>query len=436
MTRTRSLAAVRDTAGVERVATRTQADLPMTIDATKLVGRVVGMPPPNGDEINKLDLIAGRLPGPARDDQVVVERHTADTFGLAAGNRMQVFDGTAWHEVTISVSRSPEYLWPARNRQDVLGDPHGFAVVFAPESLARTLSAHATPNQVLVKMTSAATQSDRDVVTRILRSAGAVDIEDRGDQPSNAALRENFNGFTAMAIGFPTLFLTAAAIAEYVLITRLIHTERPIIGTLLALGARRGAVVRHYAWHGAVVAGVARCRGAGRRGWDFPLHEGLCVPSGLPDTVIGHRILTAIIGFVLGLATGVIGGLAPAISAARTAPAEAMRGTGVDPIPVGPLTRLSARWTAMPVVARMALRSVTRSRRRTVATMIGGVLALVLILASAGMLTSVRRCSTSSSAWSNAKMPSLWSRLEPMMLPHSYNRFPASQPSSRQPLHG
>ena len=90
----------------------------------------------------------------------------------------------------------------------------------------------------------------------------------------------------------------------------------------------------------------------------------------------------------------------------------------------------------MPVVARMALRSVTRSRRRTVATIIGGVLALVLILASAGMLTSVRAMLDIEFGWSNAKMPPFWSRLEPMMLTHNCNRFPASESSSRQPLHG
>src|SRR5262245_2861715 len=74
-------AAVRDTAGVDRVATRTQADRPMTVGATKLVGRVVGVPPVNGHEINEIDLVAGRLPDPTRYDEVVVERHTADTFG-------------------------------------------------------------------------------------------------------------------------------------------------------------------------------------------------------------------------------------------------------------------------------------------------------------------------------------------------------------------
>ena len=162
-------AAVGNDAGVERVATRTQVDQPMTIGATKLVGRVVGMPPVSGNEINEIDVIAGGLPDPARDDQVVVERHTAHTFGLAPGGHVQVFDGTRWHDVTIAgVAQSPEYLWPARNRQDVLGDPHAFAVIFAPESLARTLSARITPNQTLVEMTGAATQSDRDRVTRLL----------------------------------------------------------------------------------------------------------------------------------------------------------------------------------------------------------------------------------------------------------------------------
>ena len=385
-------AAVHDAAGVERIATRTQADRPMAIGATKLVGRVVGMPTANGRGINEIDLIAGRLPDPARPDEVVVERHTADTFDLAAGKQIRVFDDTAWRDVTVSgVVQSPEYLWPARNRQDLLGDPHAFAVVFAPESLARTLSARTTPNQALVEMAGSATQSDRDRVTSLLRSAGAMNIEDRGDQPSNAALRQNFNGFRVMAVGFPAMFLSAAAIAEYLLLTRLIYTERPIIGTLLALGARRHAVVRHYVWYGGVVATVAALAGVLIGGVATSLYtKAYASLLKLPDTVIVHRIPTAAIGFALGLATGVIAVLIPAIAAARIAPAEAMRGDGVRPIRIGPVTRASARWTLIPVVFRMALRSLTRSRRRTVATMVGGVLALVLILASTSMLTSVR----------------------------------------------
>jgi putative ABC transport system permease protein len=383
-------AAIRDIPGVARVVTRTQADRPMMVDGTKIVGRVVGLPSPNGHGINDIDVIDGQLP--TLDDQVLVERHTANTFGLAAGQRVQVFDGTNWRAVTVSgIARSPEYLWPARNRQDILGDPHSFAVLFAAEPLARALSARTTPNQTLIEMTAGATSFDRIAVVGMLRSAGAVDIEDRGDQPSDGALRENFHGFSVMAIGFPVMFLSAAAIAGYVLITRLVYTERPVIGTLLALGARRGAVVRHYVWHGTLIATLAGVAGV-LAGWAATSAYTTLYASllGLPDTVIEHRMPTAIIGLALGLVTGVIAGLAPAMSAARTEPAEAMRGDGVHRVRVGLLTRLSARWALLPVAVRMALRSLTRSRRRTVATMVGGVLALVLILASAGMLTSVR----------------------------------------------
>jgi putative ABC transport system permease protein len=143
--------------------------------------------------------------------------------------------------------------------------------------------------------------------------------------------------------------------------------------------------------YGAVVAAVAALAGVLAGGAATSAYtKAYTSLLGVPDTVIEHRIPTAVTGFALGLVAGVIAGLAPAISAARTAPAEAMRGDGVHLIRIGPLTRLSARWTLLPVVARMALRSLIRSRRRTVATMVGGVLALVLILASAGMLTSVR----------------------------------------------
>src|SRR4029079_9695216 len=63
-------AAVRGAAGVEAVATRTNAEQPKRIGDTKLVGRVVGLPP--GGEINHIDLVAGQLPDFTHPGQAVV----------------------------------------------------------------------------------------------------------------------------------------------------------------------------------------------------------------------------------------------------------------------------------------------------------------------------------------------------------------------------
>ncbi|WP_063043115.1 FtsX-like permease family protein [Nocardia pseudovaccinii] len=382
-------AAVRDADGVARVATRTQADVPMTIGATKLVGRITGSETAGIDEI---DLTAGSLPDPAHSEQVVVEHHAAQTFDLTVGSRLRIFDGTDWRQVTVSgVARSAEYLWPARSRQDIIGDPHAFAVVFAPQAVASRLAGQPGPNQTLVVMSSTATTSERDRVVDLLRSAGAAAVEPQREQPSNAALHEDLDGFSEIAVGFPALFLIAAAIAEYVLITRLVQAERPIIGTLLAMGARRRTVIGHYVGYGVAITGVGALLGVlGGFVVTSAVTAAYTRQIGIPDTVVEHRIATAAVGFALGLLTGVIAALVPAIAAARIAPAAAMRGDGDRPVPAGRFARRTARWHRLPVVARMALRSLTRGRRRTIATMTGTVLALVLILASVGMLTSMR----------------------------------------------
>ncbi|WP_433685863.1 FtsX-like permease family protein [Nocardia sp. CA-119907] len=382
--------ALRGAPGVARVAVRTQADTAMSIDGTKLLGRIVGLTGPAG--VNEISLAAGRVPDPAHPDEVVVEYHAAQTFGLHAGSQVRTFDGTSWHTVTVSgIAWSSEYLWPARSRQEVLGDPHGFAVVFAPQHEVTRLSGRPGPDQTIAEMNSGATASERDQVTRLLRDTGALDVQTRADQPSNAALHEDLSGFSELAIAFPALFLVAAAVAEYVLITRLVLAERPIIGTLLAMGARRRTVISHYVGYGLgmVLAGTV-----------FGVLGGFLATSavtaayteavGIPDTVVDHRPSTAIVAVLLGLLTGVAAGLAPAVAAARIAPAAAMRGDSLRPARAGRWSRSSARWHRVPVVARMTVRSLARGRRRTVATMTGTVLALVLILASVGMLTSMR----------------------------------------------
>ena len=384
-------AAVRETPAVAGVSVRVQADVPMTIRGAKLLGRITGLPDNPGSGVDAIALTSGHLPDPAHPDQVVVEHHTASTFGLRIGDTLQAFDGSTWNSVSVAgIARSPEYLWPARSRQDVLDDPHSFAIMFAPDPDAVRLAGQPGPNQVLTRLSPAASRADYDRVVARMREAGAVDVTTRADQPSDAALHEDLDGFSEIAIGFPLLFLIAAGIAEYVLITRLVRSQRPVIGTLLAMGARRRALVRHYTAYGIPATAVGAVAGV--------LLGALATSAitaaythaiGIPDTIVEHRVTTAAIGLVLGLVTGALAGLVPALSAARTAPAQAMRGDGTRLRRPGPLTRLSARWTTIPVIVRMALRSLIRDRRRTAATMTGTVLAMVLILASAGMVTSM-----------------------------------------------
>jgi putative ABC transport system permease protein len=378
---------------VAAVSTRTQVDLPMQIGDTKLLGRVVGLPADGAPAVGQVEVETGDYLDPDEPEGVLIESHAADTFGLVPGDTLRVFGAGGWQEVRVSgVVVSPEYLWAARSRQDLLPDPHSFAVVFAAQPTALALAGATGPNQVLVELTEAARAGGgAGPVADALRDAGAADVRPRADQPSNAALHEDLSAFAELAVAFPVLFLTAAAVAGYVLITRRVLAERPIIGTLLAAGARRGAIVRHYLTHGVVAGLVGAAVGVGlglvATAW---LTRAYTSAFDIPDTVVARSPATMATGLAFGLLVGALGGLAPARAVARTSPAEAMRNQ-IGTARPGRWSRGVARARFLPVSWRMALRDIGRSRRRTVATMLGTVLALVLVLAATGMILSMQR---------------------------------------------
>ncbi|HUU61340.1 MAG TPA: ABC transporter permease [Acidimicrobiia bacterium] len=377
--------------GVAAVQARTVVDPPLRVGATKLLGRVVGLPAADQPPVNRVKVLQGSYLDPGRPGGVLVEQHMADHFGLAPGSTLEVFDGTRWRTLeVVGVVSSPEYIWPARDRQDLLTSPDNFGVVFAAEALAGDLASG--PNQVVVYYQGG--EEDPALTSALgtrARDLGFTSVYPRAEQPSNAALSEDIRGFEEMALFFPLLFLAAAAMAAYVMISRLVHAQRPHIGVLRASGFGRGAVLRHYLGYGVLpgLAGAVPGAVAGvlLAGLITRLYTGML---SVPVTVIRFHPATLVVGVVVGVVATSLAALAPALFAARVAPAEAMRGEtpggrgrrSLAERLLPPLRRLPIRW-------RMVLRGMERNPRRTLYTVLGVVLSLILVLVSWGMIDTV-----------------------------------------------
>lgn len=376
-------------AGARDATIRTQVDPPMLARGTKLLGRVSGLPAIGHPAVDDVEVIRGRYLSPADPTGVLVETHAASTFHLAPGDTLRVFTSSGWQRLTVrGVVVSAEYLWPARSRQSVLEDPHAFAVVFAPQTTVSRWYG-AAHSQVLVELPGGPAGRPARALAAAMRAAGAVDVTTQAEQPSPATLQLDLDGFNEMSKAFPLLFLTAAGVAAYVLLTRRVRAERPIIGSLLASGARRGRIVRHYLLQAVAITLLGGLAGVmlGVLGTGAVTHA-YTQELAIPDTLVRQHPLLAVGGLALSLLIGLAGAAAPALSAARTAPAEAMRNEVVAH-PPGTWSRAVTRLRGVPVSGRMALLDVARNRRRTAATALGAVLALVLVLASLGMITTM-----------------------------------------------
>ena len=371
--------------GVAAALARRAIDVPADVGGRHLLARAVEVPP--GANIATL-LVTGKPLDPARPGDVLVEGHFAGHDHLAPGSHLALFVGDSWRDLTVrGVAASAEYIWPARSRQDLLPPPGTFGVVFVSPALAAELLPD--PNEVLIRFAPGATAAQRQAVRALAARYGAA-VMTRAEQPSNAALSSDIDGFKEMALMFPALFLIAAALATAVLLARRVRTERTVIGTLRACGVAPSQIVRHYLGYGVVLGLAGAVPGAlagqlASRAVTTQYTKAIDVPI----TVTQFHPWFFVLAIAFGVLAGVIAAIAPARAAAAVAPAEAMRGIAPEG---GRRLRpwLERLFPKMPARWKLILRNLSRNRRRTLSTVLGVVLAATLVLVSWGMIDSTR----------------------------------------------
>jgi putative ABC transport system permease protein len=373
--------------GAPFVAARAQQDAGARIADHTLLSRIITTPDGAQPDVGRIALRQGRLP---RAGEVLVEQHLAEHFGLKPGSTIELYGTHGWRPVVVSGSGlATEYFWPARSQQEVMTSAEQFGVVFAPSSsVAGLMSA---PERQLALYARDRSRAPALVVgaTALAREHGLV-VQARKDQPSFVALDQDVQTFGQFANLLPLLFLVAAVLGAFILLSRLVSAQRAVIGTLAANGIAARTLRRHYLGYGLVAGLVAAIPGLvlgvllGR--WLTAMYTDAL---GLPLPVTSLHIATMAIAVFVGVAATAIAAWGPARAAARTTPAEAMRvapaGRGSRSLlerVVPPVRHLPARW-------RMVVRGLGRNRRRGIFTVVGVAVSLSLVLVFAGLRDTV-----------------------------------------------
>ncbi len=375
-----------DTFGVEAVEARTVVYAGFDVGGVKLLGRVVGIP--EGSRVNQLEITEGDVP--AGRGQILVNQHMAEHFELGEGDSFLMMSNSGWVETTVAgVAMSPEYLWPARDQNMLITSADNFGVVYMPQEWA---GEYGDPNQVVAYFVGGEPDSAlEEELISIGAEYGALGSFRRAEQASNAALNQDIKGFEEVAFLLPLVFLSVAAMAAYVMINRMVHSHRPQIGVLLANGVSRRAVLKHYLEMGLLPGIIASVAGALTGSWlAGVITESYLRMLAIPTTRIDFRIVTVLIGVTFGVVASVVSSLTPGLSASRIQPAAAMRGeTLIHKARRSTLEKIIPGIRKLPIRWRMALRGIERNPRRTVYTLIGVVLSLMVLLVSWGIIDSI-----------------------------------------------
>ncbi len=208
----------------------------------------VSLPEGAQPAINQLYLRAGRMPDPARAEEVVVSESFAKAHAFAPSARFYAnLNGRKRELVIVGIALSPEFIY-AIGPGDIMPDDRRFGIVWISEkTLAGAFDLEGAFSSVSLRLLRGA--SEREVIRRLdalLDRYGGQASYGRKDQISHAFLDHELDMLRNMSRTLPPIFLLVAAFLVNLTLGRLIALEREQIGLLKALGYRNFTIAAHY----------------------------------------------------------------------------------------------------------------------------------------------------------------------------------------------
>lgn len=210
--------------------------------------RLISLPEPQAETLNRLYLRSGRLPEAANHIEAVVSEIFAKAHGFREGARFGVIVNGALRQVTITgIALAPDNVYAIAPGEMT---PNGgrFGILWVPErTLAAAYDLGGAFTSVSVQL---APGTNEDAVIAgldgLLDPYGGQGAHGRAQLTSHAYLDAELQQLRSMSEVLPPVFLLVAAFLVNMTLTRLIALEREQIGLLKAIGYSAQAIAWHY----------------------------------------------------------------------------------------------------------------------------------------------------------------------------------------------
>jgi len=345
--------------------------------------RLISLPGDDRRALNRIVVVAGRLPEPNRSDEAVALQTFLDAAHVSLGERLSiVVDGHRLTFTIIGAALSPEYVYvpssspmPDDAHEGVLWAPRG--AIERPTGLGGAFS---TVSLALAPGASEATAIA--AVDRILAPYGGAPAYGRADHISHKFQQDRIQRLGVMATIIPPVFLMVAATLVHLVLGRTVDTEREQIGLLKAFGYGDLQAASPYLKMAALVAVLGVAAGGVVGGWlggaivavlalymRFPHLEGQFSWTAF-GAAAAVSIVAAIAGSLLAVRRAVR--LSPAVAMQPPTPTRFHRG----------LVERVGLWRAIDQPTRMIVRNLERFPGRGALTIGGLGVSLSLLVGS------------------------------------------------------
>ncbi|MFQ5830126.1 MAG: FtsX-like permease family protein [Candidatus Methylomirabilia bacterium] len=358
----------------------------------RLAGVLVFLETPE-PSINSLERLAGHGVLAEDFESSVIERSLARYHGLEVGDRIRVRVGARIYDSRVDgVARSPEYLVTTANPDYVIPEKGALGVVFANLARVSDSLGFTMVNDLLFRFEPGAEPGA--VQQAVLERLGRLNLERVIPREEHFIWRFLQIDLEAFRIYTPSIILILGALAfilTLITVNRLVQDQRREIGGLLALGYRRGRVLRAYLGAGALLGGAGALLGMPLafvfRNLFAEIYTGA---MGVPEVVYVVEPDLLAIGFAAGLLITAVATALPVARMIRLTPQAIIR----EPVQGGLLSHawIQSAFTWMgvlPTPVRFGIRNMFRRPWRSLSTVLAIAFSLGVSMAYMVAMTSM-----------------------------------------------
>ncbi|HJV28829.1 MAG TPA: FtsX-like permease family protein [Aromatoleum sp.] len=370
--------------GVEVVDTRVvaQVRLEMPDFPEPVTALMVSLSDVGQHGLNALHLREGRLPLPARPDEVVVSTPFAKAHGLHPGDRFDaILKGRRQTLRVVGTALSPEFIQQLRPGS-AFPDPKRYGVMWMERrALGQAYELDGAFNDLALSLRPGA--DEQDVIERVdelINPYGGLGAYARVDQRSHRFLMQELQQLGTLAGLFPTIFMSVSAFLLNVVMGRLVAMQREQIATLKAFGYGNLAVLWHYLKFVAVIAGAGVISGTALGVWLGKALSAIYMEFYyFPFLRFSLEPMTVVEAAIASLLAAGAGTVMAVWRAASLSPAQAMRPEPPARYHETGLEKLGLkRWLSQPT--RMIVRHIRRRALQSAVSVLGIALACGIIL--------------------------------------------------------
>ena len=243
-------ASLEDISGVDAVDTRVTFIATLDLDDSGLPshGRFISVPESGRPVLNDLVLVSGRYISINGVDEVIISENFASARNISPGDKVRaIMNGRARDLNVVGVANSPEHTY-AVPPGSLYPEDERYGIFWAGRrTLGPAFNMDGAFNEAFVTLTpDANSEAVIETIDDLLRPYGGLGAYPRSDQPSHLILEGELDQNRITGAIIPIMFLGVAVFLLYLVLGRLISTQRGEIAVLKAFGYSDWEVGRHF----------------------------------------------------------------------------------------------------------------------------------------------------------------------------------------------